>query len=64
MNKLVNRKKINDYDILDIYELFAIENNLIGKKNTRDIRNYVKQYAYSLFFKPAKKITEKQIHLF
>ena len=54
-------KKINNYDILDIYELFIIENNLIGRKNTRDIRNYIKQYAYTLFFKPIKTVTEKQI---
>lgn len=54
-------KKINNYDILDIYELFVIENNLIGRKNTRDIRNYIKQYAYTLFFKPVQKVTEKQI---
>ena len=56
-------KKVNNYDILDIYELFIIENNLIGKKNRRDIRNYIKQYAYTLFFKPVRKITEKQIIL-
>ena len=50
-----------NYDILGIYKLFVIENNLIGRKNARDIRNYIKQYAYKLFFKPVKAITEKQI---
>lgn len=53
------RKK--NYDILDLYESFIIENYLIGKKNIRDIRNTIKVYGYNLFFRPVEKITESHI---
>ena len=53
------RKK--NYDILDLYESYIVENYLIGKKNIRDIRNTIKKYGYDLFFKPIEKITEKNI---
>ena len=53
------RKK--NYDILDLYESYIVENYSIGKKNIRNIRNTIKRYGYDLFFKPIEKITEKNI---
>ena len=56
----MKKKKIT-CDILDIYEIFIIENPFVGKRNAKDMRNLIKLYAYELFHKPIEKITGKQI---
>ena len=55
-------KKKTNYDILDLYESFIIENSFIGKKKISDIRNTLKMYAYDLFFKPVENIKENHIN--
>ncbi len=56
----MKKKKIT-FDILDIYEIFVIENPFLGRRNAKDMRNFIKLYAYELFHKPIEKITDKQI---